>query len=144
MSPENLLWSICWLGLGIFVAIIIARGVLTKYISRIIAKYVLHHTAWWRRQMETVYALLAICAGNSPVTGEFPKHKDQWRGALMFSLICACINGWVNNREASDLRCHRTHYDVIVMARYNETCHISYMYMYLIIPRMFVFCRICV
>ena len=31
-------------------------------------------------------------------------HKDQWRGALMFSLICAWINGWVNNREAGDLR----------------------------------------
>ena len=26
-------------------------------------------------------------------------HKGQWRGALMFSLICAWINGWVNNRE---------------------------------------------
>ena len=25
-------------------------------------------------------------------------HKGQWRGALMFSLICAWINGWVNNR----------------------------------------------
>ena len=33
-------------------------------------------------------------------------HKDQWRGALMFSLICAWINGWVNNREAGDLRCY--------------------------------------
>ena len=42
-------------------------------------------------------------------------HKDQWRGALMFSLICARINGWVNNREAGDLRRHRGHYDVIVM-----------------------------
>ena len=31
-------------------------------------------------------------------------HKGQWRGALMFSLICAWINGWVNNREAGDLR----------------------------------------
>ena len=41
-------------------------------------------------------------------------HKGQWRGALMFSLICAWINGWVNNREAGDLRCHRAHYDVIV------------------------------
>ena len=30
-------------------------------------------------------------------------HKGQWRGALMFSLICARINGWVNNREAGDL-----------------------------------------
>ena len=42
-------------------------------------------------------------------------HKGQWRGALMFSLICAWISGWVNNGEASDLKRHRTHYDVIVM-----------------------------
>ena len=42
-------------------------------------------------------------------------HKGQWRGALMFSFICAWINGWINNREAGDLRCHRTHYDIIVM-----------------------------
>ena len=43
--------------------------------------------SWWRHQMETFSALLALCVGNSPVTGEFP-HKGQWRGALMFSLIC--------------------------------------------------------
>ena len=42
-------------------------------------------------------------------------HKGQWRGALMFSLICAWINGWVNNREAGDLRRHRAHYGVTVM-----------------------------
>ena len=42
-------------------------------------------------------------------------HKGQWRGALMFSLNCAWINGWVNNREAGDLRRHRAHYDVILM-----------------------------
>ena len=42
-------------------------------------------------------------------------HKGQWRGALMFSLICAWINGWVNNREAGDLRCHLADYDVTVM-----------------------------
>ena len=41
-------------------------------------------------------------------------HKGQWRGALMFSLISAWINGWVNNDEAGDLS-HRAHYDVIVM-----------------------------
>ena len=33
----------------------------------------------------------------------------------MFSLICVWIIGWVNNREAGDLRRHPTHYDVIVM-----------------------------
>ena len=42
-------------------------------------------------------------------------HKGQWRGALVFSLICVWINGWVNNREAGDLRRHRDHYDVSVM-----------------------------
>ena len=44
-------------------------------------------------------------------------HKGQWRGALMFALICVWINGWVNNREAGDLRRHRAHYDVVVMTR---------------------------
>ena len=42
-------------------------------------------------------------------------HKGQWRWASMFSLICVWISGWVNNREAGDLRRHRAHYDVIVM-----------------------------
>ena len=42
-------------------------------------------------------------------------HKGQWRGALLFSLICAWINDWVNNRDAGELRRHRSHYDVIVM-----------------------------
>ena len=41
--------------------------------------------------------------------------KGQWRGALMFSLIFAWTNGWVNNRETADLRRHRAHYDVTVM-----------------------------
>ena len=42
-------------------------------------------------------------------------HKGQWRGALMFSLICVWIIGWVNNHGAGDLRRYRAHYDVIVM-----------------------------
>ena len=44
-------------------------------------------------------------------------HKGQWRGALMFSFVCAWINGWVNNREAGDLRRHRDHYDVTVVSQ---------------------------
>ena len=72
------------------------------------------HSTWWRHQMETFSALLALCAGNSPVPMNSP-HKGQWRGALMFSLIFVCINGWVNNRETGDLRRYRGHYDVIVM-----------------------------
>ena len=48
----------------------------------------------------------------SPVNSPY---KGQWRGALMFTLICARINGWVNNREAGDLRRYRGLYDVTVM-----------------------------
>ena len=66
--------------------------------------------SWWRHQMETFFAILAICAGNSPVTGAFPTQK-QWHGALIY----AWINGCVNNRGAGDLRCHHSHYDVSVM-----------------------------
>ena len=71
--------------------------------------------SWWRHQMETFSTLLVVCAGNSPPPVNSP-HKGQWRGALMFSLIYAGIKGWVNNREAGDLRSHRAHYDVIVMS----------------------------
>ena len=42
-------------------------------------------------------------------------HRGQWRWALIFSLICAWINRWVNNHEAGDLRRHCNYYDVIVM-----------------------------
>ena len=42
-------------------------------------------------------------------------HQGQWRRALIFSVSCARINGWVNNREGGDLRRIRAHYDVIVM-----------------------------
>ena len=48
----------------------------------------------------------------SPVNSH---HKGQWRGALMFSLICVWTNDRVNNRDAGDLRRHCAHYDVSVM-----------------------------
>ena len=61
--------------------------------------------SWWRHQIETFSALLALCAGNSPVTGEFPAQKPMTR-SLMFSLICA----WINTREAGDLNIHSFEY----------------------------------
>ena len=53
----------------------------------------------------------------SPVNS---RNKGQWRGALMFSLICVWISGWVNTREAGDLRRHGNHYDVTVMMQANR------------------------
>ena len=41
-------------------------------------------TPWWRHQMETFSALLAICAGNSPATGEFPA---QWPVTRRFDVV---------------------------------------------------------
>ena len=69
----------------------------------------------WRHQMEPFSALLAICAGNSPVPGEFPAQRPVTRSFDFFYLICAWINDLVNNGEAGELRCHDAHYDVIVM-----------------------------
>ena len=72
-------------------------------------------------------------------------HKGQWRGALMFSLICARINGWVNNREAGDLRHHRTHYNVTVMLFLQKVtckCHISTRLVIIIVNEAdWLFCR---
>ena len=41
--------------------------------------------AWWRHQMETFSALLAICAGNSPVSDEFPAQRPVTRSFDVFS-----------------------------------------------------------
>ena len=40
--------------------------------------------SWWRHQMETFSALLALCAGNSPVTGEFPSQRPVTRSFDVF------------------------------------------------------------
>ena len=62
-----------------------------------------------------------IFSVTSHLCGEFTGHrrislhKGQWRGALMFSLIRACMNGLVNNHEVGDLRRGPAHYDVTVM-----------------------------
>ena len=85
----------------------------------------------WRHQMEPFSAILALCEGNPPVAGGFPHkgqwspvagvfpHKGQWCGTLIFSLICVWTNGSANNRDAGDLRRHRTHYDVTVIRSIN-------------------------
>ena len=62
--------------------------------------------------METLSALLALCAGNSPVAGELQRPVTRGFGV---SLICVWIHDWVNSGDAGDLRLHRAYYDVIVM-----------------------------
>ena len=86
--------------------------------------------------METFSALLALCAGNSPVPVNSP-HKGQWRGALMFTLICARINDWVNNREAGGLRRLLDHYDVSVMHIHDAIWHHN---TWATLPQVMIFC----
>ena len=71
----------------------------------------------WRHHMET------------PVPVNYP-HKGQWRGALMGFFICVWINGWVNNREAGDLRRHRRHYDVILMSLITTSSYLCLVHLY--------------
>ena len=52
-------------------------------------------------------------------------HKGQWRGALMFSLICNWTNSWKNNGDTLDLRRNRAHSDVIVMDQVYRRIHAS-------------------
>ena len=80
--------------------------------------------AWWRHQMETFSALLALCI----TTGHrwIPRTKAS-DAELWCFLWSAWINGWVNNREAGDLKRHRAHFDVIVMVWNSRTVYNKWM-----------------
>ena len=70
--------------------------------------------SWWRHQMETFSTLLAFCAGNSPVPGEFPAQRPVTQSFDVFFDLH--LNKWLSKHsEAGDFRCHHAHYDVIVM-----------------------------
>ena len=58
-------------------------------------------SSWWRLKWKHFPRYWPFVWGihRSPVNSP---HKGQWRGSLMFSLICVWINRWVNNREAGD------------------------------------------
>ena len=71
--------------------------------------------AWWRHQMETCSALLAFCAGNSPVPGEFPAQRPVMLSFDVFFDLR--LNKRLSKQgEAGDLRRYHAHYDVTVMA----------------------------
>ena len=70
---------------------------------------------WWRHQMETFSALLALCAGNSPVNGEFPAQRPVARSFDVFfdlrpnKRLSKQSWGWWFETPS------HTHYDVIIM-----------------------------
>ena len=68
---------------------------------------------WWRHQMETFSALLAIYAGNSPVSGEFPTQRTlTWSFDVFFDLrlikrLSKHSRGWWLETLSSSLWRHR-------------------------------------
>ena len=86
---------------------------------------------WWRHQMETFSALLAICAGNSLVSGEFPAQRPVTRSFDVF--FDSRLNKQLSKQSwAGDLIRYRAHYDDTVM----QWCdfiphHIKCIYIYI-------------
>ena len=83
--------------------------------------------AWWRDRMETFSALLALYAGNSPVTGEFPSQRPVTASFDVF------LDPHLNKRLRKQsmrrfFRGRRTHYDVTVMCIF----HLQYEMMFII------------
>ena len=76
--------------------------------------YPRHHIFTWRRhQMETFSVLLALCEGNSPVTGEFPSQRSVTQSFdVLFDL--RLNKGLLKQSWGWHLRHHHTHYDVTV------------------------------
>ena len=82
--------------------------------SRIIAPVPIKHRknldTWWRHQIGTLSALLALCAGNSPVTGEFPAQRPvTWSFGVFFVLFM--FRRWRHNWLRKALR------DVTIVTR---------------------------
>ena len=86
--------------------------------NKIITKYGHYATSlkcsWWRYQMETLPALLVLCAGKPPV--DSPR-KGQRRGALIFFNLRLSKRLSKHSRRQW-LKSYRAHYDVIVMLRW--------------------------
>ena len=68
----------------LFTHILMACFIDTSPIGKISSVPRKQFRAWWRHQMETVSALLVICAGNSPVNGEFPTQRPVTRSFDVF------------------------------------------------------------
>ena len=70
--------------------------------------------SWWRHQMETFSALLALCGGNPPVTGGYPPQKPVAPSFDIFFHLR--LNKRLSKQSRRQcLRRHCAHYDVTVM-----------------------------
>ena len=94
---------------------------------------------WWSHQMETFSVLLALCAGNSPVTGEFPAQRPVTRSCDVFFYLRLNKRlskqswGWWFETSSGSLwrhcneiwlyltRCHKNHYTFSKVYIYSTT-----------------------
>ena len=95
--PENMYRVLLW-----FVLLWAHYSTLLTHVHDDVIKWK-HFPRWW-----PFVGGIHRSSANSP-------HKGQWRGAFLFTLICAWTNSWVNNRDTGDLNRHRAHYDVTVI-----------------------------
>ena len=98
---------------------LLASRLLFGYVLSIKQPWTLHLFApdiifsWWRHQMETFSALLAICAENSPVPGEFPAQRPVTRSFDVFfdprpnKRLSKQSWGWWSETPSSSLLRHR-------------------------------------
>ena len=85
-----------------------------KHLSQLTDSIEMKKLIWWRHQMETFSALLAICAGNSPVSGYFPAQRPVPRSFDVFFDLH--LNKRLSKQSwGGDLRRHRARYDVTVI-----------------------------
>ena len=68
-----------------------------------------------------IFRVTGHMSGEFTGPGESPTQRPVTQ-SLIFSLICARINGWVDNRKAGDLRRLRSHYDGIVVISNRSLC----------------------
>ena len=86
---------------------------------------------WWRHQMETFSALLALCAGNSPVSGEFPAQRPVTRSfdvsldLRVDKRLSKQSWGWWFETLSRSLCRHRNEIICIFQASVIKTCVIS-------------------
>ena len=75
---------------------------------------------WWRHQMETISALLALSEENPRVTGGFPLQRPVTRS---FHVFCDLHRNKRLSKQSRHgyLRRHRAHYDITVMENWDST-----------------------
>ena len=74
----------------------------------------------WHHEMKIFSALLALCVGNSPVTGEFFSQRPVTQNFDVFFDLRP-NKSLRNNRKAGDLRRHRAYYDFTLIPQVPES-----------------------